>query len=92
MSWNIAISRDYVKDLAHLPAKIRKRVEKLTFVELPLLTDPTTLNNLKKLKGYQSYYRIRFGDYRLGLEIDAKAKRISLLRVLHRRDIYRHFP
>jgi mRNA interferase RelE/StbE len=27
------------------------------------------IHNLKKLKGYKTFYRIRVGDYRIGIEI-----------------------
>jgi mRNA interferase RelE/StbE len=45
----------------------------------------------KKLEGYRSYYRIKVGDYRLGLEAVSKTE-VVLLRFLHRKDIYRFFP
>ena len=36
------------------------------------------------------FYRIRIGDYRLGLALNADT--CILVRCLHRRDIYRQFP
>jgi len=45
---------------------------------------------LKRLKADGPYYRIRTGNYRLGLIIEAET--VNFVRVLHRRDIYRHFP
>ncbi|NPA92437.1 MAG: type II toxin-antitoxin system RelE/ParE family toxin, partial [Chloroflexi bacterium] len=39
---------------------------------------------------YTSFYRIRLGDYRLGLEIEGDT--VVFVRFLHRRDIYRYFP
>ncbi len=47
--------------------------------------------HIKKIEGYKSYYRIRMGDYRLGLEAISN-KEVVLLRFLHRKDIYRYFP
>jgi mRNA interferase RelE/StbE len=46
--------------------------------------------NLKKLRGGGNYYRIRVGDYRLGLTVEGDA--VSFVRFLHRKDIYRSFP
>ncbi len=48
------------------------------------------VKNLKKLKGFDSEYRIKIGDYRIGLVIENKA--ISFIRLLHRKDIYKFFP
>jgi mRNA interferase RelE/StbE len=45
----------------------------------------------KKIEGYRSYYRIKVGDYRLGMEAVSKTE-VVLLRFLHRKDIYRYFP
>jgi mRNA interferase RelE/StbE len=36
------------------------------------------------------YYRIRLGDYRVGLKIENNT--VCFVRFLHRKDIYRYFP
>ena len=46
--------------------------------------------NLKKLRGGGNYYRIRVGDYRVGLAVEGDA--ITFVRFLHRKDIYKYFP
>ncbi|MDQ3830054.1 MAG: type II toxin-antitoxin system RelE/ParE family toxin [Candidatus Tectomicrobia bacterium] len=46
--------------------------------------------NLKKLRGGGNYYRIRVGDYRLGLTVEGDA--VTFVRFLHRKDIYKYFP
>ena len=46
--------------------------------------------NLKKLKGGNDYYRIRIGDYRLGIVVQENI--VSFVRCLNRREIYRYFP
>ena len=48
------------------------------------------IRNIKKIVGYQGYYRIKIGDYRLGIKYDSN--RMVLLRFLHRKDVYKHFP
>ena len=47
--------------------------------------------HVKKIEGYKSYYRIKIGDHRLGMEV-ASNKEVILLRFLHGKDIYRYFP
>ncbi len=47
--------------------------------------------HIKKIEGYDSFYRIKIGDYRLGMEA-LSDKDIVLIRFLHRKDIYRYFP
>lgn len=48
------------------------------------------IRNLKKLKGETDYYRIRFGNYRIGVRIQGNI--VTFIRALHRKDIYRYFP
>jgi len=48
------------------------------------------IKNLKKLKGYKNYYRIRIGDYRIGLFIEKNL--VEFTRFIHRKDIYKYFP
>ena len=48
------------------------------------------ISELKKLKGGKSFYRIRVGEYRLGVVIEDDI--VEFVRCLHRRDMYRYFP
>jgi mRNA interferase RelE/StbE len=48
------------------------------------------IKNLKKLRSIGSYYRIKIGDYRVGVEYDSNT--IIFVRCLHRKDIYKYFP
>lgn len=48
------------------------------------------LSNAKKMSGSGSYYRIRVGDYRLGLVLEEGE--VEFVRVLYRKDTYRYFP
>ncbi len=48
------------------------------------------LKNIKKLEGSTDYYRIRVGDYRIGIKL--QDKKLIYMRCLHRKDIYRYFP
>ncbi|WP_320042308.1 type II toxin-antitoxin system RelE/ParE family toxin [uncultured Desulfobacter sp.] len=52
--------------------------------------DIHSIRNLKKLKAQGSHYRIRMGDYRLGLVIEENT--VCFVRFLHRGEIYKYFP
>ena len=48
------------------------------------------LSNMKAMKGHSEYFRVRIGEYRLGLKrIDDG---VRVIRFLSRSDIYRKFP
>lgn len=46
--------------------------------------------NIKKLYHKREYFRIRIGNYRLGLEMIGST--VVFVRILHRKDIYKYFP
>lgn len=48
------------------------------------------INNIKKLRGYKHYYRIRIGDFRIGLSLENDT--VFFVDIDHRKDIYKHFP
>ncbi|WP_245587395.1 type II toxin-antitoxin system RelE family toxin [Cylindrospermum stagnale] len=47
------------------------------------------INNVKKLKADGDYYRIRVGDYRIGIAVSGDV--VIFMRILHRREVYRYF-
>lgn len=48
------------------------------------------IKNIKKLKGHSTAYRIRMGDYRIGVFYEKNV--IEFVRIAHRKDIYKVFP
>ena len=50
----------------------------------------TSITNLKKLIGQKNAFRIRTGEYRIGILIENNT--IVFSRFMHRRDIYKYFP
>jgi mRNA interferase RelE/StbE len=48
------------------------------------------INNLKKLKSSSGEYRIKTGNYRLGIKISGNT--VIFIRCLNRKDIYKYFP
>ena len=68
-----------------LSARVEQIIEQVDQAE-----DPHQIPNLKKLKAEGDFYRIRSGDYRLGLIIEDDTA--TFVRLLHRSEIYRYFP
>ncbi len=68
---------------------IRKKVEKV-ILEVEKADSLSKVKNLKKLKGETKYFRIRIGDYRIGLYFENEILEFTTLD--HRKDIYKHFP
>ena len=49
------------------------------------------IHSIKKLVGFKDYYRIRIGDYRVGIKL-INSNTIRFILVAHRKDIYKLFP
>lgn len=49
------------------------------------------IKNVKKIQGFKKFYRIRIGDYRIGIEL-INSKTVLFITVAHRKDIYKKFP
>lgn len=82
----------FLRDFRKLPADIKRSTKHLCAGEFPKCASLGELNawDIKKLWGYQNYYRVRIGDYRVGFKVEKNAA--TFMRVRHRRDIYRVFP
>jgi mRNA interferase RelE/StbE len=87
---NVKFESKFAKDLRKLKDQKLLSNIKTAINECKLAPELSTLSNLKKLKGYQTFYRIKIGDYRIGIEIIDNE--LIFVRVLHRREIYRFFP
>ena len=74
-----------IKDRTTL-GRIKSTIENVEAAETLL-----GIENMKKLTGTSNYYRIRLGNYRIGIIIDDDHI-VDFLRCLHRRDLYRFFP
>ncbi len=89
--WKVEYSKRFLKELADLPEDIQSRVEPIVFQELES-ENPFELGYLKKLKGYTDKYKIRVGDYRIGITVNKETQTLICDRIAHRKDIYRIFP
>ena len=86
----IRINKRFLKDLTQLPDVQRKKIEAFVFHEAQKFHSLKDIQNLRKLKGYKYFYRIRFGEYRVGLSIRKDV--LIFERILHRKDIYKYYP
>jgi mRNA interferase RelE/StbE len=89
--WKVEYTKRFLKELSELPKEIRAQAEDIAFEEV-LTTNPFALGYLERMKGYPDKYKIRLGNYRMGITIDKKNNVIICQRIAHRKDIYRVFP
>ena len=80
----------FLKDLNSIRDRSILRRVRETIAEVEAAGNALEIRNLKKLRTGGRYYRIRLGNYRLGLTIEDNT--VSFIRLLHRREVYRYFP
>ncbi|MDE2196762.1 MAG: type II toxin-antitoxin system RelE/ParE family toxin [Gammaproteobacteria bacterium] len=83
--YRIEFSCSAAKALRDLERKTQVRI----WSRLRLLAENPRPHDVKKLQGAENVYRVREGDYRIVYEIHDKKLLIHVLRVGHRREIYR---
>jgi mRNA interferase RelE/StbE len=78
----------YLRDAKKLPESLREPLQNviLSVKEAKTLKG---IPNLKKLSGYKNVYRIRVGEYRIGLYVEEDT--VVFTRILPRKEIYRFF-
>jgi len=81
----------FLKDLKKLKGTHHyDKIKELVFQTLPKAGSLSDIIGVKALKNAQNKYRIRIGDYRIGLSVENDA--VEVMRVKHRKEFYRYFP
>jgi mRNA interferase RelE/StbE len=83
-SYSLLIKRSAAKELEGLPLGERRRV--VTRIEA--LSDDPRPPGCEKLSG-EPKYRIRQGDLRILYQVDDRATTVTIVKIGHRRDVYR---
>ncbi len=83
-SYSIGIKRSAARELGDLPARdLRRVVARIR----ALARDPRPPGS-EKLSGTERY-RVRQGDYRVVYGVDDDARTVEVVKIGHRRDVYR---
>jgi mRNA interferase RelE/StbE len=86
----VKIDKSFQKDTRKIKDKLILNKIALVISEVQKAENINQIKNLKKLKGSSENYRIKIGDYRLGIIISGSS--FEFIRCLHRKDIYKYFP
>lgn len=78
----------FVKSAGNELLKLDKKLAKRILDKINLLANDPYGQNSQKLGGSKGY-RIRTGDYRVVYTVDKSAKTVTVIRIRHRRDVYR---
>ena len=82
----------FIRDFKKLPTDIAEEVKAVCFGIFPKINSLPELVEypLRKMRGFKFYYRIKLRQFRIGFK--KENNEVIFMRVLPRKDIYRHFP
>ncbi|NEU73987.1 type II toxin-antitoxin system RelE/ParE family toxin [Hassallia byssoidea VB512170] len=87
---NVEFRKSFEKDLGNILDETLLQRIKAVIEEVENAENLGNVSSIKKLKADGDYYRIRVGDYRIGITVSESV--VIFVRVLHRKDVYRYFP
>jgi mRNA interferase RelE/StbE len=88
---NVEFDKSFEKSLSKVhDQNILRRIKRI-IIQLENATSLSTIHNLLKLTGYSTYYRLRIGDYRIGIEMINKTT-VRFIIIANRKDINKVFP
>jgi len=88
LNYHVEVKRSAAKALKKIPKADQKRIAD----KIDSLADDLPNPDTTKMQGNNPFHRIRVGEYRIIYEIQEDALLILVVKIGHRKDIYRNFP
>jgi mRNA interferase RelE/StbE len=87
--WELQIDPDAAEDLRRLDGSVRKRIKKFLDERLLSLENPRSIGEALKGSRLGDLWKYRVGDYRIFARIEDHTVIILVVKVGHRREVYR---
>lgn len=88
MKYRVEIEKSAAKELKKIPRPNQKRIS----IAIDNLAENLPNPDTTKMKGNNPFHKIRVGDYRIIYEIQNNVLLILIIKIDHRKDIYRNLP
>ena len=85
MTYRVIFKPSALRELSELPVSVRGHIQS----QIALLSENPIPTGSRNLKGLRDVYRLRAGSYRVLYHVDHSQGVVRILRVRHRRDVYR---
>jgi mRNA interferase RelE/StbE len=89
MAYSVELSEAEDRELGKLDAQHRKRILKFLHERVAKLDDPRSVGEVLRGSHLGEFWKYRVGDYRLIAKIEDERLLVLVLRVGHRKEIYR---
>ena len=89
MAYSVELAESAERELAKLDSQHRKRILKFLHERVAKLDDPRSIGEALHGSRLSEFWKYRVGDYRLICKIEDERLVVLVLRVGHRKEIYR---
>jgi len=86
LKYSIEVTKSAAKALRKIPKSEQKRISEKIDTLAHELPDP----DITKMKGNNPFHKVRIGNYRIIYEIQNEIMVILIVKIGHRKDIYRN--
>ena len=85
MAYRIEFTPSAARTLSKISATLQRRIS----LKIDMLSSLPRPPRVEKLHGHQNRYRLRVGDYRIIYEIQEQILLVLIVKIGHRREVYR---
>ena len=89
MAWGIRLSETAEKQLSKLDKNVAERITKFLRERVSVLEDPRSIGEALTGSRFGELWKYRQGDYRIVASIEDDIVQILVVKVGHRREVYR---
>lgn len=89
MAWSVELAKSADQELSKLDAQHRRRILKFLQQRVAKLEDPRSIGQALQGAKLGEFWKYRVGNYRIISRIEDDRKTVLVLRLGHRREIYR---
>ena len=87
---NIDLKNSFSRDIKKITDPLLKEQIEQVILSVKKASKTSDISELKKLKGFKVFYRIKLGNYRIGVAI--KNDTVIFAAFAHRKDFYQSYP
>jgi mRNA interferase RelE/StbE len=89
MAWRIELDPAVERELSKLDPPVARRILVFLYERVTVLDDPRSIGEALKGSQLNEFWKYRVGSYRIIANIEDSAVQILVVRIGHRREIYR---
>ena len=87
--FRVLFQKSAEKEYRALPKVVKSKVDDV--LEMLSINPLSEILKFKKIRGKENCYRVRLGDYRIIYTPLSDVLVVRVIRIGHRKDVYRHF-